>query len=110
MSINNVTITGTLARDPQLRYNTGQPPEARLDVVCVENTKNADGKWEKTKNLIPVVVRGTQAERVSGWFKEGSRVEVTGSVKGFVIPADDGYGDHIRACAILARSVSAGGK
>jgi single-stranded DNA-binding protein len=111
VSVNVVIVTGTLAREPRMSYQAAEP-EARLDIRCLSLEKDADGKWRDIVTILPVVIRGRNAERTAGWLKEGMPVEVEGQLRGFDIPT--GGSKPVKACAILARRVervkTAGGK
>lgn len=100
--MNIVTLTGTLARDPQLRYRDNKP-EVLLDVCCVERVPNAQGKWESHRLVVPVWVVGKHAERTAGWFKKDSLVDVLGKLKVFEIKTKSG--GIAKACAIFASRV-----
>jgi single-stranded DNA-binding protein len=101
MSVNSVTLSGILARDPQLRY-VNNKPETMLSVICTTYEPSSGGKWQKVSTTIPVIVKGQNAERVAGWFSGGSAVEIEGKLKGFKIQSDS---HNVTVCAVLARRV-----
>ena len=66
MSINVVTLSGTLAREPQINYQ-GKRAVTRLDVCCTYMRRNERGEWVKEHNVVPVYITSDKAERIAGW-------------------------------------------
>ena len=101
MSLNIVTVSGVLVRDPQIkRIPAGTT--ARLDVRCLRKEMREDGKFATVSTIVPVVVEGKNAERLAGYLKNGTAVEVEGRVQGFEIETVDG---PAKACCVVARCV-----
>ena len=75
MSINRVTITGNLTRDPDLRSTAGGMPVLGLGVAVNDRHKNsATGEWEDYPNFIDCTMFGTRAEKIAGYLSKGSKV------------------------------------
>ena len=101
MSLNVVTVSGVLAREPQIKQlQTGTT--ARLDVRCWRKEMKDGGEWATVKTIIPVVIEGKNAERVAGYLKKGTAVEVEGRIQGFEVETMNG---PTKACCVVARRV-----
>jgi single-stranded DNA-binding protein len=75
---------------------------ARLDVKCWRKEMREDGRFATVSTIIPVIVEGKNAERVAGYLRIGTAVEVEGRVQGFEIETADG---PTKACCVVARRV-----
>ena len=72
MSINRVTITGNLTRDPEVRSTQSGMAIMRLGVAVNDRRKNQQtGEWEDVPNFIDCVMFGTRAENVSRYIRKG---------------------------------------
>lgn len=81
MSINSVTITGNLTREPELRM-AGTTPLLELGIAVNERKKNQDsGEWEDVPNFFDVQVWGQRGESLSTLLSKGSKVAVQGRLK-----------------------------
>ena len=82
MSINRVTITGNLTRDPELRSTAGGMAVLKLGVAVNDRTKNASsGEWEDRPNYIDCVMFGARAESVTAFLAKGSKVAIEGKLR-----------------------------
>lgn len=82
MSINRVTITGNLTRDPELQATQGGTQVLRMGVAVNDRTKNAQtGQWEDRPNFIDCVVFGNRAQAVSQYLRKGTKVAVEGRLR-----------------------------
>jgi single-strand DNA-binding protein len=82
MSINRVTITGNLTRDPELRSTSGGTAVLKMGVAVNDRAKNQQtGEWEDRPNFIDVVMFGTRAESVSRFLSKGSKVAIEGKLR-----------------------------
>lgn len=82
MSINRVTITGNLTRDPELQATQGGTQVLRMGVAVNDRTKNAQtGQWEDRPNFIDCVVFGNRAQAVSRYLAKGAKVAVEGRLR-----------------------------
>ncbi len=81
MSINSVSISGNLTRDPELRQ-AGQTPVLELGVAVNDRRKNQQsGEWEDYPNFIDCTVFGARAEKLAQWLHKGDKVGVHGKLR-----------------------------
>ena len=71
--MNNITITGNLTRDPELRFTSGG------NAVCVFGLASSQGK-DRDSMFVDVEIWKEPAENVAE-LKKGDRVVVTGILK-----------------------------
>ena len=82
MSINRVTITGNLTRDPDLRTTaTGNPVLGFSVAVSDRRKNNATGEWEDHPNFVDCTMFGTRAEKIAGYLSKGSKVAIEGKLR-----------------------------
>ena len=81
MSINHVTISGNLTRDPELRQTQSGSSVLGFGVAVNERVKNAQGEWEDYPNYIDCVMFGKRAESVSRYLAKGSKVAIEGRLR-----------------------------
>lgn len=77
---NTVTLTGTLGRDPELRYTTGGRGVASFS-LAVERRYQRNGEWEKETSWFNVTCWGDLGENVAASLSKGSRAIVTGRLE-----------------------------
>ena len=78
MSINNVTLTGRLTRDPDVRYTDSGTSIARF-TLAVDRRFKRDG--EQTADFISCVAFGRTAEFIEKYFCQGMKLELTGRIQ-----------------------------
>ena len=82
MSINRVTITGNLTRDPELRQTAGGLPVLSMGVAVNDRRKNPQtGEWEDCPNFVDCTMFGTRAEGVAKFLGKGSKVAIEGKLR-----------------------------
>lgn len=82
MSINHVSISGNLTRDPELRSTSSGMQVLQLGVAVNERVKNqSTGEWEDRPNFVDCVVFGNRAEALSRFLAKGSKVAVSGRLR-----------------------------
>ena len=82
MSINRVTITGNLTRDPEVRNTQSGMAVLNLGVAVNDRRKNDQtGEWEDVPNFIDCVMFGTRAESVARYIRKGSKVAIEGKLR-----------------------------
>lgn len=82
MSINHVTISGNLTRDPELRQTQGGTSVLQMGVAVNDRRKNpTTGEWEDVANFIDAVMFGTRAERVAQYLAKGTKVAIEGRLR-----------------------------
>ena len=75
----NVTLTGTLGRDPELRFTPAGKAVVTLSVVTSKSVKTDDGKWENHEETWWRVTAWDQlAENVAETLVKGDPVIVVG--------------------------------
>lgn len=82
MSINRVTISGNLTRDPDLRTTATGNPVLGFGVAVNDRHKNSTtGEWEDYPNFIDCTMFGTRAEKIAGYLSKGSKVAIEGKLR-----------------------------
>lgn len=77
MSINRVTISGNLGRDPELKATAHGMRVLRFS-MCVNSRVKRDGEWVDKANWVDVAFFGSRAESLSRYLQKGSHVTVAG--------------------------------
>ena len=79
MSINRVTITGNLTRDPELQATQGGTRVLRMGVAVNDRWRNPQtDQWEDRPNYIDCVMFGNRAQSISRFLTKGTKVAVEG--------------------------------
>lgn len=82
MSINRVTISGNLTRDPELRTTQGGMAILGFGVAVNDRRKNSQtGEWEDCPNFIDCTMFGTRAEKISQYLSKGTKVAIEGKLR-----------------------------
>lgn len=78
--INNVSLTGRLTRDPELKYTNGSnTPVLSFTLAVNRNFKNKQGDVEA--DFINCVAWNKAAENISNYFQKGSLIGIEGSIQ-----------------------------
>jgi len=77
--LNQATIVGHLAKDPETRFTTGGMAIANFSVYTRHGVKK-DGKWEKETTFHDCIAFGKQAEWL-GEARKGQLVILTGRIQ-----------------------------
>ena len=77
MSINRVTISGNLGRDPELRATASGTQVCSL-AVCVNTRQKVNGEWSDKANWVDVIFFGNRAESIAKYLAKGSHVTIAG--------------------------------
>ena len=81
MSINIVTISGNLTRDPELRQ-AGNTSVLSFGVAVNDRRKNQQtGQWENVPNFVDCTVFGSRADALAGLLHKGSKVAIDGKLR-----------------------------
>jgi single-strand DNA-binding protein len=76
---NNVSITGNLTRDPELRFTPTGQPNASFGLAVNRKWQNRQtNAMEEATSFFDVICWGTLAENVAQSLSRGTRVVVTG--------------------------------
>ena len=89
MSINSVSISGNLARDPELRA-TRSGMQVLGFSMCVNGRVRRGDSWEDKPNWVDVSIFGNRAEAVSRYLPKGSHVTVHDRLSQRTWETDDG--------------------
>lgn len=82
MSINRVTISGNLTRDPELRSTPSGMAVLQLGVAVNDRRKNQrTGEWEDHPNFIDCTMFGTRAEKLAQYLGKGAKVAIDGKLR-----------------------------
>lgn len=82
MSINCVSITGNLTRDPELRSTAGGTAVMSFGIAVNDSRKNQQtGEWEDYPNFIDCTMFGARAQSVSRFLSKGSKVAIEGKLR-----------------------------
>lgn len=82
MSINHVSITGNLTRDPELRSTAGGTAVLSFGIAVNDYRKNQQtGEWEDYPNFIDCTMFGARAQSVSRFLSKGSKVAIDGKLR-----------------------------
>lgn len=80
MSVNQVSVTGNLTRDVELRVTQGGTPVLRFGIAVNDRRKNASGQWEDVPNFFECVTFGNRATALSDILTKGMKVAITGKL------------------------------
>ena len=80
MSINSVTLTGNLTREPEIRQTKSGMAVMQFSIAVNDRRKNQSGEWEDYANFVDCTMFGKRAESVSRYVSKGSKVAVMGKL------------------------------
>jgi single-strand DNA-binding protein len=81
-SVNRVTLLGTMGRDPELRYVTGNTiPVVRISLATNERYKDDQGNWQDRTEWHSVVAWRRLAEIINQYVKKGDRLYIEGKLQ-----------------------------
>lgn len=82
MSINRVTISGNLTRDPELRQTQGGTAVLTLGVAVNDRRRNPQtNEWEDHANFVDCVLFGRRAEALAPKLLKGTKVAIEGKLR-----------------------------
>lgn len=103
-SINTVTVTGNLTRDPELRSLPSGTSLCNLRLAVNGRMKDANtGEWGDKPNFFDVTVWGKQGESCARFLQKGSAVAIAGRLDWHEWTATDGA--KRQAVQIIAEKV-----
>lgn len=80
--INNVSLTGRLTRDPELRVTAGGTQLLSFNLAFNTSVRNRQtGEWDERGNFIDCTIFGKRAEALSHYLTKGQKVAVTGELR-----------------------------
>lgn len=81
MSINHVSITGNLTRDPELRSTAGSTAVLSFGIAVNDRRQNQQtGKWEDVPNFFECVTFGNRAMALGDILTKGMKVAIAGKL------------------------------
>nr|DAH96718.1 MAG TPA: Single strand binding protein [Caudoviricetes sp.] len=80
MSINHVSVTGNLTRDPELRATQGGTAVLSFGIAVNDRRKNASGQWEDVPNFFECVMFGNRAMALGDILTKGMKVAIAGKL------------------------------
>lgn len=81
MSINQVSITGNLTREPELRSTAGGTEVLSFGIAVNDRRQNKQtGKWEDVPNFFECVTFGNRATALSDILTKGMKVAIAGKL------------------------------
>ena len=89
MSINSVSISGNLGRDPELRATRSGMKVLGFS-MCVNGRVRRGDSWEDKPNWVDVSLFGNRAESVARYLAKGSHVTVHGRLNQRTWETEDG--------------------
>lgn len=78
--MNHITLSGRLARDPELRYSQGDNPVAIARYTIAVNRPVRNGEEQKA-DFINCITFGKRAEFAEKYMKKGSRYIISGRLQ-----------------------------
>lgn len=82
MSINRVTLSGNLTRDPELKSTQGGTAVLSFGIAVNDRRKNpTTGEWEEYPNYVDAVLFGTRANAIYAYLSKGSKVAIEGKLR-----------------------------
>lgn len=102
MSINRVTISGNLTRDPEVRTTASGMPIMSMGIAVNDRRKNPQtGEWEDYPNFIDCTMFGSRAESLSKYLSKGMKVAVEGKLRWSQWEAKDGSGKRSKVEVVI---------
>ena len=82
MSINRVTLSGNLTRDPELRQTQSGIAVLSFGMAVNDRRKNpTTGEWEDVPNFVDCSMFGNRAQSLSGILAKGMKVAIDGKLR-----------------------------
>ena len=82
MSINRVTISGNLTREPELRRTQSGTSVLSMGVAVNDRRKNQQtGEWEDYANFVDCTLWGNRADALAQYLHKGSKVAIEGKLR-----------------------------
>ena len=91
MSINQVSVTGNLTRNAELRSTPGGTQVLTFGVAVNDRRRNSQtGEWEDYPNYIDCVLFGSRADALSRYLFKGMKVAIEGKLRYSAWESKDG--------------------
>lgn len=80
--INNVSLTGRLTRDPELRVTAGGTQLLSFTLAFSTSVRNRQtGEWDERGNYIDCTMFGKRAEALLNFLAKGQKVAIAGKLR-----------------------------
>ena len=101
--MNNVSLTGRFARDPNIKYTNDGKTIARFTLACDRRFKSENGP---TADFISCIAFGKTAEFIEKYFSKGMKMELSGRIQtgsyakqdGTIVYTTDVIADQVGFC------------
>ena len=81
MTLPQLTATGNIGQDPELKFTANGQAVLEFSIGCNENKRNPTGEWETISTTwLRVTLWGQEAQRGADLYKKGDHITVTGSL------------------------------
>jgi single-strand DNA-binding protein len=99
--INQVTLVGRLARDPELRYTPEGKAVSNVTLAVNRNFRNTDGKFDA--DFVQCTLWKKTAENTVQYCRKGSIIGITGRIQ--TRNYDNQEGKRVYVTEVVAESV-----
>lgn len=80
-SINTITISGNIGRDPEQKSTQGGSFVLRFSVAVTDSRRGQDGQYTDNVSWVSCVMFGKRAESIAQYLHKGSKVCVQGKIR-----------------------------
>lgn len=82
MSINHVTVSGNLTRDPEVRTTARGKPVMSFGIAVNDRRRDPEtGEWEDFPNFFNCTMFGTRGEHLGEILAKGDKIVIEGSLR-----------------------------
>lgn len=81
MSLNQVSVSGNLGADAELRSTKGGTPVLTFALAVNERVRQTDGTWGDRASWVDCVLFGPRAQALADWLRKGCKVAVQGRLR-----------------------------
>ena len=81
MSNADVTLSGNITSDPELKFTTGEVARLSFGIACNKSWKNSQNEWEEETSFFNVTVWRNLAEQAASVLEKGMPIVVNGELK-----------------------------
>ncbi len=99
-SVNVLTISGNLGRDPEIRYSANGNPICNASVAVGFRDKGESGKYEDKTMWVNLVAFGKTAEYLANYGFKGCPATATGELRAREYTTKQGETRHVTECIV----------
>lgn len=96
--INNVSLTGRLTKDPELKHSQSGTAFANATLAVERNYKNQQG--ERESDFIRLSASGKRAETLANYFHKGDLLGVEGRIRTYSYDNQQGQKIYVTEVAV----------